>query len=198
MHQNAVFGKTFHFKIWLTWVKRVTFCFGFETRIAFPTRVLYNFLFGSPERQVGSSLPRRRKVGHSARDRGQDAGGRWSGRGTAAAGKRTGCGGVSICGFRLRAGGAPPSHGPLDGAAVSAGVSDHRRRRSRGPWVQRQYRRDRVPFRMVALTFVAAFGTLAISFWPTRSRSRSRSTRRRRRIRVSPSCSGVKACSSSH
>jgi cytochrome d ubiquinol oxidase subunit II len=29
-----------------------------------------------------------------------------------------------------------------------------------------RYRRDRVPFRMVALTFAAAFGTLAISFWP--------------------------------
>jgi cytochrome bd ubiquinol oxidase subunit II len=27
-------------------------------------------------------------------------------------------------------------------------------------------RRDRVPFRMVALTFAAAFGTLAVSFWP--------------------------------
>jgi cytochrome d ubiquinol oxidase subunit II len=28
------------------------------------------------------------------------------------------------------------------------------------------HRRDAVPFRMVALTFAAAFGTLAISFWP--------------------------------
>jgi cytochrome d ubiquinol oxidase subunit II len=29
-----------------------------------------------------------------------------------------------------------------------------------------KHRRDRVPFAMVALTFAAAFGTLAVSFWP--------------------------------
>ena len=29
-----------------------------------------------------------------------------------------------------------------------------------------RHRRDRVPFYMVALIFTAAFGTLAISFWP--------------------------------
>ena len=31
---------------------------------------------------------------------------------------------------------------------------------------QRSHRRDGVPFYMVALIFAAAFGTLAISFWP--------------------------------
>jgi cytochrome bd ubiquinol oxidase subunit II len=29
-----------------------------------------------------------------------------------------------------------------------------------------RYRRDRLPFHMVALIFIAAFGTIAISFWP--------------------------------
>ena len=44
---------------------------------------------------------------------------------------------------------------PLIGIAASAGLAYSVR-----------HRRDHVPFRMVALTFAAAFGTLAISFWP--------------------------------
>ena len=44
---------------------------------------------------------------------------------------------------------------PIIGVAAAGGLAHSVR-----------YRRDRVPFRMVALTFAAAFGTLAISFWP--------------------------------
>jgi cytochrome bd ubiquinol oxidase subunit II len=58
-------------------------------------------------------------------------------------------------------------------------------------------RRDGVPFYMVALIFAAAFGTLAISFWPYMIPARSRSTKLPRRIRASLSCSGARASSSS-
>jgi cytochrome bd ubiquinol oxidase subunit II len=44
---------------------------------------------------------------------------------------------------------------PVLGVAAAAGLAHSVVRR-----------RDNVPFRMVALTFAAAFGTLAISFWP--------------------------------
>jgi cytochrome d ubiquinol oxidase subunit II len=44
---------------------------------------------------------------------------------------------------------------PTIGAAAAGGLAYSVR-----------YRRDRVPFRMVALIFATAFGTLAISFWP--------------------------------
>jgi cytochrome d ubiquinol oxidase subunit II len=44
---------------------------------------------------------------------------------------------------------------PIIGAAAAGGLAYSVR-----------YRRDRVPFSLVALTFAAAFGTLAISFWP--------------------------------
>jgi cytochrome d ubiquinol oxidase subunit II len=44
---------------------------------------------------------------------------------------------------------------PMIGAAAAGGLA-----------YSVKYRRDGVPFYMVALTFAAAFGTLAISFWP--------------------------------
>src|SRR5215469_3868054 len=62
--------------------------------------------------------------------------------------------GVSVRCFRLRAGGASRGHGPLAGAAVSPGVSDHRAAAA-GLAYSVRYRRDRVPFSMVALTFAA-------------------------------------------
>jgi hypothetical protein len=50
---------------------------------------------------------------------------------------------------------------------------------------------------MVALIFAAAFGTLAISFWPYMLPSSITIEKRRRRIPVSPSCSGARGSSSS-
>ena len=58
-------------------------------------------------------------------------------------------------------------------------------------------RRDGTPFYMVALIFAAAFGTLAISFWPYMIPFSITIRMRQPPIPVSPSCSGERGSSSS-
>ena len=57
-------------------------------------------------------------------------------------------------------------HRPMARAALSVRLPGDRRRGGDRACRQRPQRRDGPPFYMVALIFVAAFGTLAISFWP--------------------------------
>ena len=60
-----------------------------------------------------------------------------------------------------------------------------------------RHRRDEVPFAMVALIFAGAFATLALSFWPYMIPFSITIKKPQRRMPVWPSCSGLRASSSS-
>ena len=101
--------------------------------------------------------------------------------------------------LRLCAGRKSAAHGSVARAAVSLRLPGDRRRRGGRACRKRRCAAGMAgPSTRSRVIFMAAFGTLAVSFWPYMIPvRRSPSTRRRRRIPASPSCSGARASSSS-